>query len=258
MGHERIGILPRRRRWAQVIENMSGAAISSEQTALLAAKVLKNVNSRFSKMASDAGVQSAFGFLVGLVASVETRNTESRCVPDTYLDDDPSPLQLVSALRQWVEANRQSLEYSSIAIAAAADAIAAWTRKADSTPSLFSDRDTARDVWSRASSSGGFSEVTRLFLAKFTERYLNYFLEREASAEIHTFQDRRRFSSRLSSHVDQVSCHAFETSKITQSFAAGWYNLHLKDQIPGDDEIRGFLGLCFSKVREELLRETLK
>jgi hypothetical protein len=255
MGHERIGILPRRRRWIQVVEGIGAAAISAEGTGFLAARVLKNVSGRFSKIPMDSGVQAAFGFLVGLAASSKTQAKTSHYVPETDLDDNPSSLRLASVLREWVEDHSQSTEYASIAIAAAADTIVGWTKQVETQPSLFRDRDTAHEIWNKASSSGGFSEVTRLFLAKFTERYLNYFLEREASAELQSLHERRLFSSHLRDHVSKVSCHAFETSKIAQSFAAGWYNRHLKNQIPGDDEIRGFLGLCFSKLREELLRE---
>ena len=52
---------------------------------------------------------------------------------------------------------------TSLAVAAASDAIAGWTRQAEAKPTLFYDRDTASEIWSRASSGGGFSEVTRLF-----------------------------------------------------------------------------------------------
>ncbi len=257
MGHERIGILPRRRRWSKVVEGMAAAALSREETEVLAAKVLKNVSSRFLNIASDSGVQAAFGFLIGLVAPLGIRGEKSGCVPEVDLDNDPSPLQLVADLQRWVDGSRQSQEYSSLAVAAASDAIAIWTKQTQAKPSLFRDRDTASEIWNRASSGGGFSEVTRLFLAKFTERYLNYFLEREASAALRSLGERNSFSAHVRDHVQNVSLHAFETAKIAQSFAAGWFNRHVKNQIPRDTEIKGFLGLCFSKLHEELVRETL-
>lgn len=59
----------------------------------------------------------------------------------------------------------------------------------------------------------------------------------------------------LSSHIDDVSRHAFETAKITQSFAAVWFNKHLKTGLPDDEAKAAFLSLAFGKIRDELRRE---
>ena len=63
------------------------------------------------------------------------------------------------------------------------------------------------------------------------------------------------FQKQLKDQIDAVSRHAFETAKIAQSFAAGWYNRHAKDKVPADDEIAGFLAIAFGKLREDLRRE---
>jgi hypothetical protein len=120
---------------------------------------------------------------------------------------------------------------------------------------MFEDNYTAAAVWRSASSGSGFCEVARLFFAKFTERYLNYFIEREASAQTRSIERRRLFSVALGRHIDDVSNHAFETSKIAQSFAAGWYNRYASQKVPSDKEITRFLKRCFAKLSEELLRE---
>ncbi|MGB8472696.1 MAG: hypothetical protein WCE61_01275, partial [Candidatus Acidiferrum sp.] len=61
----------------------------------------------------------------------------------------------------------------------------------------------------------------------------------------------------LRSNIDGASRHAFETAKITQSFAAGWFNRHVRGgSNPTDAEIRGFLAIAFGKMREDLRRET--
>jgi len=67
--------------------------------------------------------------------------------------------------------------------------------------------------------------------------------------------ERDEFEKQLAAHVDDVSQHAFETAKITQSFAAGWFNKHAKSGVPTDREITTFLTLAFGKMRAELQRE---
>jgi hypothetical protein len=142
---------------------------------------------------------------------------------------------------------------------AGGDVIAAWHQENHRQGSLFSlAGPTTSEVWARASQGSGFSEIARLFLARFTERYLRYFLEREASAQILNLEKRESFEHRLRAQVDNVSRHAFETSKITQSFAAGWFNKHTKNAIPNDASLAGFLRIAFAKLREELRREADK
>ena len=90
--------------------------------------------------------------------------------------------------------------------------------------------------------------MAHAYFAAFTKRYLDYFLDREASAVIPTIEERERFD-------DGVARHAAETARITQSFAAGWFNGHTKEGMPTLGEVQGFLGVAFGKLREELLRE---
>ena len=164
-------------------------------------------------------------------------------------------LRIAQALRTWVGGHQDSLEYRSIAERAASYAITTWHSRQREQGILFGPSEDAANVWGRASNGAGFCELSRLFFAKFTERYLNYFLEREASAALPTIEDRERLREQLHQHVDQVSQHAFETAKITQSFAAGWYNRHVRRGRPSRREVERFLSIAFGKIREELLRE---
>jgi hypothetical protein len=154
-----------------------------------------------------------------------------------------------------VAEHKESAEYADLAQKAVTDAIAEWTTRQKQQPNLFRDEGRAAQIWRNAQSASGFCEVSRLFFANFTERYLNYFLEREASARLSTVQDRERFASEVRAHVEAISHHAFETSKIAQSFAAGWYNNHVRNKTPSDREIQRFLATAFGKIREELQRE---
>ena len=169
--------------------------------------------------------------------------------------EDPSALALAQQLAGWVDQHVESQEYATLATRAAADAIAFWTRRNSAQAELFASESTAADLWRRAASGGAFSEVMRVFFASFIERYLNYFLEREASAEIPTLRERELFAARLQHHVQDLSRHAFETTKIAQSFAAGWFNKNARDHLPTDESLRGFLAFAFGKLRAELERE---
>ena len=255
MGHERVGVLPRTKSWRAVVDLIGQALDSPQNLAHLANITIENVRARLFRVHEDAGVKTAFRFLVALSTPESAHETAPALGPAVDLTHDPTPLQLATELRRWVAEHKESAEYADLAQKAATDAIAEWTTRQKRQPSLFSDEGRAVDIWRNAKSASGFCEVSRLFFANFTERYLNYFLDREASARLPTVQDRERFASEVRAHVEAISHHAFETSKIAQSFAAGWYNNHVKNKTPSDREIQRFLATAFGKIREELQRE---
>jgi hypothetical protein len=254
MGHERVGGLPRTKPWRNVVSAIHRIESSNSELSRLANLTLENVRTRYEKIHEDSGVQAAIGFLVSLSTS-ELPSGEGIAGLEIDLKNNPSPLRLTTELNDWVKSNSDSCEYAELAKRAAADTILQWTNSKLQQTNLFGFGQKSAEVWSQASSGAGFCEVSRLFFAKFTERYLKYFLDREASAELPNLITRNRFGDQLREHIDLVSQHAFETSKITQSFAAGWFNKHAKDKRPTNREIKGFLALAFGKLREELKRE---
>ena len=256
MGHERVGALPRTKRWQDVVGGISDAASVDGDVRGLANATLENVRSRLLAIHGDTGFVASFQFLLGLALSASPgvdRASLGELAVD--LEANPSPLKLASALGQYVADNRQSAEYAEIARKAAVDVISAWTEQQTRQLSFTGEHEQAAEVWRRASDGRGFCEVARLFFGKFVERYLNYFIGREASSHLANTEDRERLARRLGDHVDGVSHHAFETARITQSFAAGWFNRHAREGMPTADEISGFLSHQVGKLREELHRE---
>jgi hypothetical protein len=257
MGHERIGALPRTIPWRKVVSRINLTQSSSAELSRIADLTLENVRIQYKRIHEDSGVQAAFGFLISL-SSNKVPGGKGLAGKEIDLNNDPSPIRLTAQLNDWVNSNSHSREYAELASRAASDAIIQWTQPRLKQTNLFGDDQTSAEVWNQASNGTGFCEVSRLFFAKFTERYLKYFLDREASSELPSLKARNKFAHDLTQHIDLVSQHAFETSKITQSFAAGWFNTHATKKRPTNREVRNFLSLAFGKLREELKREALR
>lgn len=256
MGHERGDALPHSKRWREVVTQLAEWSGSQQELADLAAATLRNVSNQFRRLHADDGVVAAFQFLLALARNASSGDFPVKSnMPNVDLSDDPSSLRLVGELKSWVDDQQVSLEYADIASKASSDAIVLWSEQKKAQLTIFESENQARDTWRQADNGAGFCEVSRLFFSKFTERYLSYFLDREASAVMKNAEDRDQFASRLRTHIDDVSRFAFETSRITQSFAAGWFNNHARDQIPGKGEFKRFLSIAFGKMREELIRE---
>ena len=259
MGHERVGALPHSKCWRDVVAQMELYSGSAEEVEALAASTLKNVRNNYKKLHVDEGVISAFQFLIVLAKCASEENTPSNSrLPIIDHDENPTPLRMVAELRNWVDAHQDSQEYAELAKKASADAIMFWSDKQKMRPTLFSEEQDSKHVWQRANNGSGFCEVASKFFSKFTERYLNYFLEREASAVVKDIRMRDLLGSQLRDHHDEVSRYAFETSRITHSFAAAWFNHHARDEIPSKEKIESFLSRAFAKMEEDLLRETSK
>jgi len=246
--------LPATPRWRVVVEDILRSQGDPEQVPELAHRTLENVRTRFSNIYRDTGVQAAFGYLVSL-ATASLPAATGFSSPQTGLEGNPSPARIAKNLSDWVKVHARSQEYAELASRAGADAIADWTKTRSAQPLLFEGGDSAPNIWAESASAEGFCQVSRSFFARFTERYLRYFLEREASAQLSSLEARERFATSLHEHIQDVSRHAFQTSKITQSFAAGWFNKHARDSRPRDSEIRGFLAVAFAKLQEEIRRE---
>lgn len=257
MGHERIGILPKTKRWTAVVHSMGSFSVSENNVPEIAQQTLKNVQSRFKDIERDKGVQAAFQFLVLLSISAKHQNpSEFLDLQGIRLSENLTPLKIAKAVTEWVSRQSESKEYASFAQSAAIDAIGEWYQKNQSfQENLFAGDKDQFEVWRKSADGNGFSELSRIYFSKFTERYLRYFLERSASSSINNLDTRNSFNIELQKHLSEISKHAFETAKITQSFAAGWFNKYAKDTIPSKRKIQSFLNIAFGKLKGELLRE---
>ncbi len=257
MGHERVGILPKTKRWITVVEGMASFSASENNVPEIAEQTLRNVQSRFQDIERDKGVQAAFQFLILLsVASKHKNPADFLASHGVKISENITPLQIAKAVTSWVSKQSESNEYASFAQSAAIDAISEWYQKNQTfQENLFAGDKDQFEVWRKSADGSGFCELSRLYFSKFTERYLRYFLEREASSSMNSIDTRNRFNEELQKHLSEISKHAFETAKITQSFAAGWFNKNVKDTIPSSRKIQSFLNIAFGKMRGELLRE---
>jgi hypothetical protein len=260
VGHERVGLLPKTERWRDLVEKITVVRDEADVSDL-ASRTTDLLRIQLRNVQSDIGVQSAFRYLVllGLAASDPQRAREELAANGINVPESPTPLDLVKGLRDWIAERGGDTEYGDLATRAAGDAVCSWfDNNRTGQRALFERYENAFEIWHGAANGSGFCELARVFFARFTERHLNYYLEREASASAPSLEAREALKERLKAHVDRISRHAFETAKITQSFAAGWFNKRLAEGEVKEEEVAAFLRIAFGKVRDELLRERVR
>ncbi|MBK7358112.1 MAG: hypothetical protein IPI45_11770 [Saprospiraceae bacterium] len=205
----------------------------------------------------DGGVLAAFKYLILLsVSSKQDNSSDFLSEQGITLPTDFNLFDLSLSIKEFVGKEQDSKEYSAFAIQSMIDTVCEWSKKNELQQTLiFDSNKNSFDAWKNAADGSGFCELSRIFFSKFTERYLKYFLEREASTSIKSLYDRELFLEKLENHVQDISKHAFETAKIIQSLSAGWFNKRAMDKIPSEKEVKGFLSFAFQKINSELIRE---
>lgn len=257
MGHERIGYLPKSKKWRDIVNEVANFTANGDTIAQIANRTTMNVIDRYQNIEADNGVLAAFKFLILLSQSARQKDSsEFLAKQGIQLPTNFNLLGLSRAIREFINSNSDSKEYSAFANHALIETVSQWTKQNSVQRQIKFDNDNnSFDDWRSAADGSGFCELSRMFFSTFTDNYLRYFLEREASAKITNLFDRDSFNKKLDQHVDQISKHAFETSKITQSFSAGWFNKNAINEIPSDEKIKGFVSFCFRKLNSEIIRE---
>lgn len=257
MGHERVGFLPKTKKWTNLVSYMSSEYSSDKTIALVSTQTLKNVRKQYENLSRDDVIKKIFSFLVIFSRACRFENpSEELLLRDIQFPENPTLLSIIKILKEQIPSKTLFTEYGQIALAAAADAIGQWYKQNTSSQLiLFKQSNEFYENWRKLGTGSGFCELARLFFGRLTERYLSYFLDRAASATFSNIYQRERFQQDLKTHIDDISKHAFETAMITQSFAAGWFNAHTQEKFPDDREIVGFLSVAFGKLRDELRRE---
>lgn len=257
MGHERLGLLPKTKKWRMIVTEIGLSAASDSSVKDVVEKTAEAIDNRFRRLHLDPGIQDVFTFLLTItIASRSETPQEKLAKLGIDLQGRPAtPLSLAQALSLFLRKEGGSPEYAELAKTAADKALANFYRQEATQPDLFGTKNDPFFIWRKASDGRGFCVLAREFFSELTSSYIKYFLDREASSVLPSLQERNIFQSNLDAHIDDVTSHSFETSKITQSFAAGWYNKHALKELPSRRKTSGFLSIALNKIRDSLDRE---
>ncbi|MCO6472261.1 MAG: hypothetical protein PHW27_09910 [Melioribacteraceae bacterium] len=260
MGHKRLNVLPKSKKWRDIVKAVEACASGKIPVEEVAKNTLANVRKLYRDLEKDPSVKASLSFLVQLSLAFKTQNPGKYLVESGILSSEKiSLISFIEGANAYKKESLHSKEYQSLARSAVIDAINNWYySNIDHGVNLFSETVRPENIFAKAAGGGGFSDLSRLFFAKFTERYLKYFLEREAAPRIKNVDVINKFSKAVELYTHEVSKHAFETSKITQSYAAGWFNKHASAKEPSGKDVDKLIRNTFGKMQKELLFEEMK
>jgi hypothetical protein len=255
MGHVRTGFLPHTRQWNAIVGQLSQFGGDVGVVPQIANDTLSAIKTTYAAMPFDESVQKAVAFLATLVFSAKQADQIAYLKANGYaVDDKLSLFSLISSAQRLIKTETGSLEINKIAKDAAMQAVIIYHDTHQNNQLTLWGGESESPIQS-AGSGAAFCEMARSFFATFTDRQIKYYVERAAASTINDYGELSKFTTALSVQSNAIADHAFETSKIMQSFAAGWFNKHAVTAPPSETDVTNFLRISFEKMREEFRRE---
>lgn len=253
MGHLRLGTLPKTRDWDQVVDLLVGGA-SADTIASVASRA---AHEGLDGAAQDRGMVEALWLLTQLPLAARSEDflrDLRQCGLD--LAEPPSLLELTAAVTAALDDRIQTRghrtdvgEMAQLAMVETLTAILAAR-----VPTLFGATPTdVRAALSSLATQKQFGALARSFFARFTERYLGYYLSRATSAHVghasrfQTVEEHTHFNA-------AIQQHCFETAKIVEIFAGDWFSKHKHLGDISQSTTKGFARVAFKKLNAELYR----
>ncbi len=252
MGHERIGFIPKTKQWQSIVAQLQAYDGDKSTVSKVAADTLDALRALYSSLAYDPAIIASVRFLATVCHF--SNSSEKLKEIDVEASGDITMYSLLQGANQYLSDESNSMEVGKLAKDSLMNAIISY-QQVHETNQLSFDGFDEKSVWSDIDSGAAFCEMTRSFVAEFTERNLNYFLERAAASEIQDYSRLISFNQNLKKQAEAITIHSQDISKLVQSFAAGWYNKNTGVQRPNDEKISGFLSVAFKKIKEEFRRE---
>ena len=164
MGHERVGFLPKTKRWNDLVKQMGSIYSSGIPISTIATQTLQNVRKQYETLFRDDAVKTIFAFLVAFSRACRFPDPRDQLrASGIPIPDQPSLLSVVKALRNQVPQQESASEYGQLSLAAAADAIGQWYKQNASTQlPLFKPSSEFLETWHDLGKGAGFCELARL------------------------------------------------------------------------------------------------
>jgi hypothetical protein len=224
MGHLRLGILPTSKKWQEVVSLIPEP---SSTTAQIAAATINAAKGGLRRAANDNGFIEAFWLLTQI--PLAARQQDFRAALENLglqVPENPGAFDVLAAMSDAVEravsSQRARSDFAELSLAAAQETLSELCIA--ETRSLFgATPEDVRESFRKYSTSTQFRRLARVFFKGFTARYLKSFLSRELSNHV---GDAGKFAG-VNEHSEfnhALDEHCFETAKIIEEFAGGWFS----------------------------------
>ncbi len=252
MGHHRLGRLPRRQKWREVIDLLDRSPLDAPG---VADATLRAAQWRLGRLANDLTLAYSFWLLTRVAWASRGEFASELADLGIVLGDDASAFDLVGQMadhaRRTSEEQGDLSHFSEIALLALRQAITETV--AQQGRSLFgSQAEDVRQAFRAYSTRERFGDLAHRFFGSFLSRALRSIVDRElanhvGAGGIGSIAESREF-------LEALDVHARQSARVVQEFAGAWYAKHNWESQGriSLEEARRFVAHAVRKLRSEL------
>ncbi|MEW6417290.1 MAG: hypothetical protein AB1480_04120 [Nitrospirota bacterium] len=255
MGHIRLGRLPKVKKWRQVI-----ALLGTEQAEVsnIAKATVEAANDAFNNFNADPGLYYCYWLLTQITWHARS-DSFSEILSSMGLDirKEQSAIGFVSKVADFasleIKKFRNQTVFTEIAQMSMREALLKVV--SERSQNLFGTTpEDIRLALKSLSTTNQFGKLSRLFFSSFINRTLQFFISKEISNHVGPDKNFSDIGS-LKNFNEELSSFCYQSAKIVEDFAGGWYS---KRNWQGDitqDDAKNFIYVALKKLREELALE---
>ncbi len=258
MGHQRLGRIPKSRKWRAVVDRVvDGAGLASADVGRIAALTLDAAGPALEKSMSDVGLRHAFYLLTQVALAARQPDWQERLAnagitlsADASLFDLTASLQ--SAIDDHVSRHGRHTDVSEMAQQAAGEALMSLAR--DSATTLFgSGGQYLQAAIRELSTKSGFARLGQVFFGRFLTRFLGFYLSRITARAVGS--DRVPAVEQVTQFNGALRAHCEQSAQIVRDFCGQWYSkTEYMEGIHPRNASR-FMAVALRKLRRELAQQ---
>ena len=255
MGHIRVGRLPKTKGWKQVISLFDSVDSTSSEIAAATARAAKEF---FAKKRTDPGLVFSYWIATQITVSARSDDFVAR-LKEIGLDISKveNSLDFLSTVASFTRAQTKlrgaTFPLSDFAQLSLREVLTESIGQ--QSESLFgTTREDIKLACRKYSTPQQFSRLARLYFTKVLNRTLQFFITKESLNRVgagRKFED----ISHLSEFDRTLESYCYQSAKIVEEFAKGWYSKRNWEGEISEHDAKGFVAVAIDKLRAEIARE---
>lgn len=255
MGHIRIGRLPKNRKWAQVLDLLYAGDSSSADIAAATAKAAKDF---FIEKGTDPSLVFTYWILTQITGHSRTPDFEKELKKiGLEVTNVASALDFLANISDFTNSQlrlrNETFPISEFAQLSFREVLTETIGERCKT--LFGTTiEDIRLACRNYSSPYQFAKLSRLYFSKVFNRCLQFIVSKETPNRIgggEKFKD----LFELSNFNHALETYCFQSAKIVEKFAGGWYSKRRWLGEISESDTKGFVFIAMDKLRKEISRE---
>jgi hypothetical protein len=258
MGHTRLGLIPKSRRWTDVVDRVLeelpiGGPISSDVPAI-SDKTIAAAEGAIQSAVSDPGLRYTFYLLTKVILASRERNWAKK-LQDLGLNISAASgimdltCELQSRVDDCLGHSQRRTDIGEMAQKAAGETLAALVGA--KTPDFFEQgSEQVRLALKDYATSKGFGSLGQKFFGSFMTKFMNFYLSRITAAhlgikKIGQIGDIVEFNDALRVHCEQ-------SARIVRDFCGQWVSKTEFEEGITEQNVGRFVAVAVTKLKAEL------